>query len=140
MTVGEVISVANAIASLDTRPSGTVDSRGNPVMVPTEFHFPSSSRMVLALDVARGREVAKVYNEEVRQLRIKIAGAGKDVPQARMDEYVTAVEELESAPANVALGHIVLGDLCLDALLPRCPVKNDIPIGTLSALQPILDQ
>jgi len=140
MTVGEVVEIGAAIGSLDSHPSGAVDGRGNPVMVPNNFHFVGSATMTLALNFARYRDIKKVLDEQATDLRIKMVGPGKDVPKEKMDEFSKQVAELQAAPANVTLGHISVQDLCLDVAPPRCPQRNEIPVATLGALSPIIDQ
>jgi hypothetical protein len=138
MTVRQVIEVTTALQALDTRQD--FDKDHNVVSVPSGYHFTGAARMTMALDVARGSEVLRTYQSAVSVLRVQLAGAGKDVPKEKLDDFNTELEKMQSAPAGVELGHIKVADLCLDAAPPACPQANPIPVSTLSLLQPILDQ
>jgi hypothetical protein len=105
-----------------------------------DFKFSGSVRMALArnIDVASG--VQKNCNDRVTENRINIVGPGKDVPKDKLDTFNTENQKMLEAPAFVALAHIKLSDLCLDAVPPSCPSKNEIPPSMLAALLPIIDQ
>lgn len=136
LTVGQVISITAAIGNL----SPQLTPGAAPVPAAERFHFTGSVTMTLALNFARGQEIAKAYNEAAVALRIKLAdGPGKDVPKEKLDDYVAQLSSMQEAKAGLSLGRIKLSDLCLDAAPPACPQKNDIPIPTVSALLPILD-
>lgn len=140
LTVGEVIDIAAALASLDAHQTGVVDRSGNPVTAPNNFIFPGATVYIMADDERAGRAVFTLYSEQVTKYRIKLAGAGRDVPKDKMDDFVRETNAFRNAPAGVTLSHIPLANLCLDVKLPLCPQRNAIPMSTVSVLLPIIDK
>lgn len=106
----------------------------------SDFKFSGSVRMALARNIEVASGVQKNFNDRVTENRINIAGQGKDVPKDKLDTFNTENQKMLEAPAFVALAHIKLSDLCLDAVPPSCPSKNEIPPSMLAALLPIIDQ
>lgn len=139
-TVGEVISVTNALSGLDAHQTGAVDTNGVPVTAPNNFRFSGTVRMAIAVNIDHGRTVFKNYQDAITAFRIQIAGPGKDVPKEKMDEFSKESAKMLEAPSGALLAHIREADLCLEAKPPACPVQNDIPVATLSQLLPIIDR
>ena len=167
LTVGEVINIGNTLANIDTRPTGQLDPRGNPLVMAADFKFSGPTRLAFAHIVSLSRTVLKEYQDAVAALerQAHIAGGGSGGPPTykssngtdgtgnstggnggpapgTSDPNMLAVEreKMFNAPASVTLPHIKEADLCLEGppSQPACAVKNELPISVLSVLVPIL--
>ena len=133
LTVGEVINIGNTLATIDQKPTGQLDPRGNPVMTTADFKFSGTTRLVFARIVGVSRQVLTDYQSAVAALE----------KQAKDDGGIAAErQKIFEAPAGVTLPHIKEADLCLEGppKQPDCHGANEIPISALAVLVPIMDK
>ena len=147
LTVGEAINVMNAINALDAHTTGVVDHTGAAVTAPNNFTFSGTTRLAMARDAAQGAIAFKAYQDALNAVRAQMAAKepkeklnADGVPPDKEDALKKEAAKIWDAPTDVALVHIKVADLCLDAAPPACPSKNDIPNAILMALLPIVDQ
>ena len=141
LTTGEVIGIWNAINSLDNHQTGVVDRNGNAVTGPNDYNYSGAVHLAFARNSAQAWVVYQEYQKQVTALRVRLAGGeGKDVPKEKLDDFNRQNADMLAQPASVPVVRIKISDLCLEVKPPACPTKNNIPIATITALLPILDE
>lgn len=141
-TVGEALSMLQAFRNLDGRPV-VVKQNGVDATVVTPWEFGSGTlRLRIARNVSALAQIEK-FVEETRQkiiaeiLRGMSAGKDGQAPQImpgspEFDNFTKQITDMLAHPAQVTLSRIKASELRLD--------KNEIPVTSLSALEPILDE
>ena len=147
LTVGDVINITLAVASLDSHPG--VDKNGAATVIQNNFNFSGQTLLTFARVAEIGGGVIKAYNEALSKKRKQVTDdlVAKD-PSLKDAALQKAVDDLLTPEAvamratlsGVILPHVKIGDLCLDAGTQGCPRKNDISVGILTGLLPIVDQ
>ena len=131
LTVGQVINIGQTVANIDQKPTGTIDRNGNPITALSGARFSGTTLMTFSRIVDMSRDVLKRYQDAVAKLE-----ADGDT------NLVADRQKMFDAPAGVTLPHVKESDLCLDGppAQKECAVKNDLSVGSLSVLLPIIEQ
>ena len=131
LTTHQILTLINALASLDGY-DRVISEGENKERVVRDFHkIGGATRMTIAKNVARLREIADAHQKTRDQVIREISGGKETVAQDQMVEFNKQHAELLAAEHLVQIDTIKEEQLKLDS--------NPIPIAVLIAIQPILE-
>lgn len=127
LTVEEVLGATTALRALKTYTA--LDKAGTAVQLP--YKFPSTVAFDMAMNIAKGDQVGKAYQDVVNGLVSQLSDGGTQVPPAKMLDFQAQNRKVLDAPAKIEMTRFKRSDLNVDG--------QPIAPETLMLLLPILD-